>query len=212
MIVIDNSLTQTKETQSMISPEVALNLLKEGNERFINGDTINRDLSEQIQDTANGQYPYAVILSCIDSRVPAEMIFDQGIGDIFNVRIAGNFVNTDILGSLEFACKVAGSKLIVVLGHTSCGAVKGACDNVELGNLTEMLNQLMPAVNSVKDVNLNRTSSNAEFVQKVADANVRLTMENILAESPLLSEMIENKEIALVGAMYDVSSGRVNFY
>lgn len=212
MIVIDNSLTQTKETQSMISPEVALNLLKEGNERFINGDTINRDLSEQIQDTANGQYPYAAILSCIDSRVPAEMIFDQGIGDIFNVRIAGNFVNTDILGSLEFACKVAGSKLIVVLGHTSCGAVKGACDNVELGNLTEMLNQLMPAVNSVKDVNLNRTSSNAEFVQKVADANVRLTMENILAESPLLSEMIENKEIALVGAMYDVSSGRVNFY
>lgn len=211
MIEIDNSITQTKETQSIITPEMALNILKEGNQRFIAGETINRDLSGQIQDTSTGQYPFAAILSCIDSRVPAEMIFDQGIGDMFNVRIAGNFVNTDILGSLEFACKVAGSKLIVVMGHSSCGAVKGACDNVELGNLTEMLSQLMPAVNNVTEVTENRNSSNSDFVQRVADKNVELTIQNIKTDSPLLNEMVENNEIAIVGAMYDVASGKVKF-
>lgn len=212
MTEIDNSLTQTEETQSLITPEIALNILKVGNNRFIASETINRDISGQIKDTASGQYPFATILSCIDSRVPAEMIFDQGIGDIFNVRIAGNFVNKDILGCLEFACKVAGSKLILVLGHSSCGAVKGACDNVELGNLTEMLNQLMPAVNSIHDISENRNSSNQEFVQRVADKNVQLTMENISSQSPLLNKMIENEEIAVVGAMYDVASGVVTFY
>ena len=202
--------TQTKETQDNITPEIALNLLKEGNGRFLNSMKADRNLLEQVSDTSEGQFPFAVVLSCIDSRVPAETIFDQGIGDIFSVRIAGNFINEDILGSIEFACKVAGSKLIVVLGHTSCGAVKGACDKVELGNLSAMLKRIQPAVDSVPEEG-DRSSKNKEFVQKVADANVKMTIENLKDQSPVLWEMIKAKEVDIVGGMYSVETGKVEF-
>ena len=161
--------------------------------------------------TATGQYPYAVVLGCIDSRVPPEIVFDQGIGDIFAPRIAGNFVNTDILGSMEFATAVAGSKLIVVLGHTSCGAVKGACDDVKLGNLTPMLENIMPAVHAVDEVIGERNSKNAKFVNDVAHMNVKLTIENILEQSPVMKELVDNGKLMVVGAMHDVETGKVTF-
>jgi carbonic anhydrase len=167
-----------------------------------------------VNDTSDGQFPFATILSCIDSRVSAELVFDQGLGDIFSIRIAGNFVNEDILGSMEFACKLAGTKLIVVLGHTSCGAVKGACDHARLGNLTALINKIEPAVDAVKepsDENL-RNSKNLEFVDKVAEKNVHLTIGNIRQKSPVLTEMETKGEIKVVGAMYDVSNGEVVFY
>ncbi len=185
--------------------------LKEGNQRFLAGKQKDYNYAEQVKATAGGQKPFAAVLGCIDSRVPAEVVFDQGIGDIFNVRIAGNFVNDDILGSLEFACKVAGSKVIVVLGHTSCGAVKGACDKVELGKLTGMLDNLNPAVQSVEAEFDEKSSKNTAFVQAVADANVLLTIKAIKAGSEVLAEMIDNNEIAVVGAMYDVATGKVDF-
>ncbi len=200
-----------KQTQQSISPSEALNLLKEGNKRFVNNQAVDRDLLEQKEATSGGQFPFAAILGCIDSRVPAELIFDLGIGDVFNARIAGNFVNEDILGSLEFACKVAGSKVILVLGHTHCGAVKGACDDVKLGNLTAMLERIKPAVNAVTDVTENRTSANAAFVQKVAVKNVELTIEQIKEKSPVLKEMCDNGEIAIVGGIYDIETGEVVF-
>ncbi|MDX1628957.1 MAG: carbonic anhydrase family protein [Fulvivirga sp.] len=203
--------TQTKESQSQLTPDKALQLLKEGNERFVKNSKKDRDLLQQVNETSTGQYPFAVVLSCIDSRVPAEIIFDQGIGDIFSARVAGNFVNQDILGSMEFACKVAGSKLVVVLGHTSCGAVKGACDDVKLGNLTDMLANLKPAVDGV-EVDGERNSKNAQFVQKVADKNVELTIEQIKKDSPVLKEMLDEGDIDIVGGMYDVTSGKVSFY
>jgi carbonic anhydrase len=168
---------------------------------------------EQVNDTSDGQFPFATILSCIDSRVSAELVFDQGLGDIFSIRIAGNFINRDILGSMEFACKLAGTKLIVVLGHTSCGAVKGACDDAKLGNLTYMLSKIKPAVNAVsepKDVSL-RNSKNAEFVDSVSAKNVELAIDRIHAESPILSEMEENGEIMIIGAMYNINTGEVTF-
>ncbi|MGK7389802.1 MAG: carbonic anhydrase family protein [Candidatus Cyclobacteriaceae bacterium M2_1C_046] len=201
----------TKEAQTAITPQNAVEKLKEGNARFVGKKTIQRDLNGQVSQTSSGQFPFAAVVGCIDSRVPAEIVFDQGIGDIFNVRIAGNFVNRDILGSLEFACKAAGSKAIVVLGHTQCGAVKGACDDVKLGNLTGMLENLKPAVESVTDES-ERNSKNPDFVQKVADNNVKLTIENIKKNSPVLKEMLDNNEITIVGGMYDVSSGKVNFF
>ncbi len=202
--------TQTKESQASLSPADALNMLKEGNQRFLNKKMINRNLNAQVEATGGGQYPFACVLGCIDSRVPSELVFDQGIGDIFNVRIAGNFVNTDILGSMEFACKVAGSKVILVLGHTACGAVKGACDNVELGNLTEMLRNFDDALNaSVYEGD--RSSANTDFVNMVTDNNVKLTIAKIRKDSPLLAEMEANHEIIIVGAIYDVSTGAVNF-
>ena len=173
----------TKETQSTMTPEKAIQFLKEGNERFQNNLKANRNLLQQVNETSDGQFPFAVILSCIDSRVSAELVFDQGLGDIFSVRIAGNFINDDILGSMEFGCKVAGSKLIVVLGHTSCGAVKGACDKVELGKLTGMLNKIQPAVNSVKGDYADKSSANADFVQEVAVNNVKLTFDAITVGS-----------------------------
>ena len=203
----------TLETQTNISPNQALTLLKEGNARFLKNKQIHRDLLEQVEDTSTGQYPFATILSCIDSRVSSELIFDQGIGDIFSIRIAGNFVNEDILGSMEFACKLAGTKLVLVLGHTACGAVKGACDNAELGNLTGLVNKIKPAVNAVEtptDTNL-RNSSNSEFVNSVAEKNVQLTIENIRTASPVLKEMEANKEIIIIGGMYDISTGLVTF-
>lgn len=204
----------TKETQSQITPDIALQLLKEGNQRFINANQINRDLNEQINDTSAGQYPFATILHCIDSRVSAELIFDQGIGDIFSVRIAGNFINQDILGSMEFASKLAGTKLVLVLGHTACGAVKGACDNAELGNLTAMLSKLKPAVNAVttpEDPD-QRNSKNIDFVNNVAKKNVELSIQRIVDESPILADMQSNGEIRIVGGMYDIASGAVTFY
>ena len=209
-VEINNMITQTVESQKSINPSMAIDLLKEGNQRFLQNQLYSRNLNQQVSQTGNGQYPFAAVLGCIDSRVPAEIVFDQGIGDIFNVRIAGNFSNTDILGSLEFACKVAGSKAIVVLGHTHCGAVKGACDQVELGNLTEMLSKLKPAVDSVQDEQ-ERSSKNAALVQKVAESNVDLTVAAIKEHSPVLSDMVANGEIEIVGAMYDVETGKVDF-
>ena len=182
--------------------------------RFQNNLKANRNLLEQVNDTSDGQFPFATILSCIDSRVSAELVFDQGLGDIFSIRIAGNFVNEDILGSMEFACKLAGTKLIVVLGHTSCGAVKGACDDAKLGNLTGMLAKIKPAVSAVqepKDHTL-RNSKNLEFVDDVAEMNVHLTIENIRKQSEVLREMEENNEILIIGAMYDISNGAVTFF
>lgn len=209
--MIDNSITQTKDSQSSITPQMALDLLKDGNKRFVSGNVLKRDHAKQVKDTSTGQFPFGVVLECIDSRVPAEIVFDQGIGDVFTVRIAGNFANEDILGSLEFACKVAGSKAIVVLGHTSCGAVKGACDHVELGNLTGMLGKIQPAIDAIADDGSERSSKNADFVQKVADKNVELTVADILAKSDVLREMNDAGEIKIVGAMYDISTGEVRF-
>jgi carbonic anhydrase len=204
----------TRETQATMTPEKSLQFLKEGNQRFQNNLKANRNLLEQVNDTSDGQFPFATILSCIDSRVSAELVFDQGLGDIFSVRIAGNFVNSDILGSMEFACKLAGTKLIVVLGHTACGAVKGACDDARLGNLTGMLAKIKPAVKAVtepSDTSL-RNSSNSEFVDNVAAKNVLLTIDRILEESDVLAEMQNKGEIKIVGAMYDINTGAVNFF
>lgn len=201
----------TKDVQASLTPAKSLEMLIEGNERFLRGDMIERDLLSLVAETSKGQYPHAVVLGCIDSRVPPELIFDQGIGDIFTPRIAGNFVNADILGSMEFATKVAGSKLIVVLGHSSCGAVKGACDHVELGNLTHTLKNLMPAVDAVDDVIGTRDSNNKDYVEKVAHMNVTLTVENIMKRSPVMKELVEQGELMIVGAMHDVETGRVTF-
>lgn len=207
-----NEFAQTAATQAEISPAVAIQLLQEGNSRFTNNEAIQRDLHKQVKETATGQYPFATVISCIDSRIPTEIIFDQGIGDIFNARIAGNFVNADILGSLEFACKLANSKVVVVMGHTSCGAVKGACDHAQLGNLTQMLDKIMPAVNAVTTApDVARNSSNIDFVNEVAMKNVEFTVNNIKRLSPVLNEMLENGEIDIVGAMYDVKTGVVTF-
>ncbi|MEE9362748.1 MAG: carbonic anhydrase family protein [Cellulophaga sp.] len=204
----------TKETQATMTPEKSLQSLKEGNVRFTNNLTVNRNLLEQVNDTSEGQFPFATILSCIDSRVSAELVFDQGVGDIFSVRIAGNFVNEDILGSMEFACKLAGTKLIVVLGHTSCGAVKGACDDAKMGNLTALLEKIKPAVEAVTlpEDATSRNSSNIDFVNDVSAKNVKLTIEKILKESNVLAEMQQTGEIIIVGAMYDINTGEVNFY
>ena len=204
----------TKETQATMTPDKSLEYLKEGNVRFQNNLKANRNLLEQVNDTSKGQFPFATILSCIDSRVSSELIFDQGLGDIFSIRIAGNFINEDILGSMEFACKLAGTKLLVVLGHTACGAVKGACDDAKLGNLTGMLAKIKPAVTAVskpEDQSL-RNSSNIEFVNNVSTKNVELSIDNILKESPVLAEMQDNGQIKIVGAMYDINTGAVTFY
>jgi carbonic anhydrase len=204
----------TKETQASISPEQAVDFLKEGNSRFVSNKEVSRDLLDQVKDTSTGQYPFATILSCIDSRVSSELIFDQGIGDIFSARVAGNFVNEDILGSIEFACKLAGTKVVVVLGHTACGAVKGACDDAKLGNLTALISKIKPAVAAVKepsDESL-RNSGNIDFVNEVAEKNVHMTIDNIRIQSPVLKEMEDNGEIKIVGAMYDIKDGSVKFY
>ena len=204
---------QTKASQDAISPAKALELLKEGNQRFTAKQQVERDLNLQVEQTSTGQFPFATVLSCIDSRVPAELVFDQGIGDIFSVRIAGNFVNSDILGSMEFASKLAGTKLILVLGHTACGAVKGACDHAELGNLTGMLDKIAPAVDAVTEpaAAADRTSANIDFVNAVGAKNVTLTIERIREESPVLAEMEQAGEIQIVGGMYDIATGQVSF-
>ena len=210
----NNMKAHTKETQATMTPQKSLDFLKEGNVRFQNNLKANRNLLEQVNDTSEGQFPFATILSCIDSRVSAELVFDQGLGDVFSIRIAGNFVNSDILGSMEFGCKLAGTKLVVVLGHTACGAIKGACDDAKLGNLTGMLDKIKPAVKAViepQDSNL-RNSSNSEFVNNVAAKNVELTIDNIVKNSSVLAEMHNNGEIKIIGAMYDINTGKVLFY
>jgi carbonic anhydrase len=204
--------TLNKEMQDAISPVMAIEILKEGNKRFANNLKANRNLLQQANETSDGQHPFAVILSCIDSRTSAELIFDQGLGDVFSVRIAGNIVNEDILGSMEFGCKVAGSKIIVVLGHSKCGAIKGACDHVEMGNLTALLSKIQPAVYDEKTETENRDSSNSDFVEKVSTINVKRTVNAIMERSPILKEMIENGEIGIVGGTHDISSGLVTFY
>jgi carbonic anhydrase len=204
--------THNQDTQATVTPAVALQFLKDGNQRFVNNLKFNRNLLQQVNETRNGQWPFAVILSCIDSRTSAELIFDQGLGDVFSVRIAGNIANEDILGSMEFACKVAGSKLIMVLGHSKCGAVKGACDNVQMGNLTTLLSKLQPSVNNETATKENRTAANATFVENVAAINVKQTVSLIRQKSTILNDMIEKGEIGICGAMYDVEKGNVEFY
>ncbi|VAW28099.1 Carbonic anhydrase, beta class [hydrothermal vent metagenome] len=201
--------TLTKEIQDSLNPAEARKILVDGNKRFVENKRGNRNLKEQVQATSEGQYPFAVVLGCIDSRVPAELVFDRGIGDIFNARVAGNIVNEDILGSIEYGCKVAGSKLVVVLGHTKCGAVAAACQNVELGNITALLSKIKPAVEAV------RTDDSQEMdeasVEQVAVQNVNISISNIRKESPILAEMEENGEIEIVGAIYSVATGEVTF-
>ena len=204
--------TLTKEMQNAITPAMAMDILKEGNKRFVNNLKINRNLLQQANETSDGQHPFAVILSCIDSRTSAELIFDQGLGDIFSVRIAGNIINEDILGSMEFGCKAAGAKIIVVLGHTKCGAVKGACDDVKMGNLTTLLSKIQPAVQDEKTETANRTSANSSFVEKVAEINVKRTVQAIMERSAILKEMIEAGSLGIVGGTHDITTGEVNFY
>ena len=201
----------SEESQRNMTPEQALSALKSGNERFVNGKMLQRNLMAQVRATASGQYPFAVVLGCVDSRVPPELVFDQGIGDIFSARIAGNFADTDIIGSIEFATKLAGAKLVVVLGHTECGAIKGACDNVQLGNLTQVLSNISPAVYAVKDILDNRTSKNEAFVRKVTYENVRLTVQALTERSAVLKDLVVGNRLKLVGAIHDVATGRVSF-
>lgn len=204
--------TITKEIQSKTNPDEVLNILVEGNKRFVEEKGIKRDFLSQVKATSTGQFPLAVVLSCIDSRVPCEIVFDQGIGDIFSCRVAGNIVNEDVLGSIEYSCKYAGSKLIVVLGHTSCGAVKGACDHLEDGNLTALLSKLKPAVDSEIETSNDRSSKNIKFVNNVSKINVGLAKEQLVKDSPILAELINNGIVKLVGAMYHVETGEVEFY
>jgi carbonic anhydrase len=202
--------SMTKEARRGITPDQALALLEEGNARFVTGKMLERDLMAQVRATASGQYPFAGVLGCIDSRVPPELVFDQGIGDIFSARVAGNFVNTDFIGSFEFATKIAGAKLIVVLGHTECGAIKGACDSAQFGNLTSTLSNIMPAVYAVNGVPGERTSKNSAFVQEVARENVRLNVKALTVRSAVLHDLVETGQIKVVGAMHDVATGRVS--
>lgn len=206
--------TLTKELQEKLTPRDALEILKQGNLRFINNLKANRNLLQQANDTRDGQWPFATILSCIDSRTSSELIFDQGLGDIMSIRIAGNIVNTDILGSMEFACKVTGAKLIVVLGHSNCGAVKGACDHIEMGNLTELLSKLQPAVYEERTVTNpdERNSSNPRFVENVTLLNVNRSVKSIVSRSYILEQMVERGEVGIIGAKHDLESGAVIFY
>ncbi len=204
--------TLTKEMQDALTPTTALQLLVEGNKRFVNNLKVNRNLLQQANETAEWQHPFAVILSCIDSRTSAELVFDQGLGDIFSIRIAGNILNEDILGSMEFGCKIAGAKIIVVLGHTNCGAVKGACDHVEMGNLTALLTKIRPAVDDEGTVNGNRNSKNTEFVNKVTDLNVKRTVKSITERSSILRDMVQKGEITILGGSHEIATGIVTFF
>ena len=199
--------TQTSESQSKLNPLDVLHILNEGNKRFVQNNLISRDLLAQVKTTSAGQFPIAVVISCIDSRVPTELIFDQGIGDVFCIRVAGNVINKDILGSVEFACKVAGVKLIVVMGHTSCGAVKGACNEVELGNLTGLLNKIKPAISIVSD--REEAVDQSHFVDEVALENVQISLNTILRDSPIVNEMVKNNEVKCAKGMYSVETGEV---
>lgn len=205
-------LTMTKDWQDALTPDEIVSMAKAGNRRFLDDQRHDRDYHHDQRATAAGQHPAAVVLSCIDSRAPAEIILDSGIGDMFNARIAGNFVDQDIAGSMEFACQVAGAKVVIVMGHTSCGAIKGAIDNVQLGNLTAVLDRLKPAVAAVTDFPGERTSKNPVFVDAVATANVRLTLADIRRISPVLRSREAEGKLVMVGTMYDVATGQVTFF
>lgn len=204
--------TISKKDQHNITPDQAIDLLHKGNQRFIQNLRFNRNLLQQVNETADGQYPFAAILSCIDSRTTAELIFDQGLGDIFSIRIAGNIVNDDIIGSLEFACKAAGSKLIVVLGHTNCGAIKGACDEADLGHLTQLLDKIKPSIQQEHTFTEDRNGTNLAFVNEVAKINISHSIQKIVAKSSIIKELIAQKTIKIIGGIYDVSSGEVLFF
>jgi len=202
----------TKEAQSKLTTRQAIQLLKDGNKRFLTNLKTHRNLLAQVNETSDGQFPLAVILSCIDSRTSAELIFDQGLGDIFSVRVAGNVINEDILGSMEFSCKLSGAKLIAVIGHTGCGAIRGACDEVQLGNLTALLKKIKPAIEYEKVASPDSTSSNREFQERVATRNVRIMMHQIIEKSPIICQMVKEGKLAIIGGMYNVDNGRVEFY
>jgi carbonic anhydrase len=199
------------ETQASVTPKKALQFLKEGNHRFVNNLKLNRNLLAQVNDTRDGQWPFAVVLSCIDSRTSAELIFDQGLGDIFSIRIAGNILNNDILGSMEYACKVAGSKLILVVGHSKCGAVASACKDVKLGNITELLSKIRPSVLEAQEEMPHLSNTSSDFIEKVAHFNINNTVEQIFEKSPILKELYELGEIGVAGGYYDVESGEMEF-
>lgn len=210
-VEISAGAAMTKERQAKVTPESALKMLEAGNERFLSGKMAKRDLRAMVKVTGHGQFPFASVLSCIDSRSSPEVIFDQGIGDVFSARVAGNFVNKDILGSLEYASKVAGSRLIVVLGHSHCGAIKGVCDNVKMGSLTGLLEKLKPAMNAIPEDGQPRNSKNHEFVEKVAEMNVKMTVKQILDDSAILRGLVSEGKLKIVGGMLDVETGRVEF-
>jgi carbonic anhydrase len=201
----------TQDKQKQLTPDLVLQSLKDGNKRFVDGKLTDRDYSKQIEATSHGQYPEAIVLSCIDARVPVELVFDKGIGDIFVARVAGNIVDGDILGSMEYSCKVAGSKLILVLGHMHCGAVKSAVDDVKLGNITGLLAKIRPSVESFPDYHGEKTSKNYEFVDMVGKKNVSVTMDDIRKNSPILKEMEDKGEIKIAGAFYDIETGKIEF-
>ena len=207
----DSAVTMTKHLQSLITPLLAVEYLKEGNKRFTQGKTLSRDFLKQVKETSTGQFPYATILSCMDSRTPSEIIFDQGLGDIFNIRIAGNIADDDVIGSMEYGSKVVGTKLILVMGHTDCGAVKGAIDDVRLGNLTGLLEKIKPAVDAVK-TNGVRNSGDKVFVEMVTKENVLMTMKYIRENSPVLKELEDKGELKITGALYNTSTGEVEFF
>jgi carbonic anhydrase len=204
--------THTKETQDILTPEHALEILKEGNARFVKNIQTHRNLLQQVNETSTGQFPFAAILSCIDSRTSAELIFDQGLGDVFSIRIAGNILNEDILGSMEFACKMAGSKLIVVLGHTKCGAIEGACNNIEMGNITALLSKIQPAIEMETETLTDRNAENKSFVHNVTVNNVFVTAQKIKEKSSILNELEQSGQIKIVGGLYDLDTGQVTFY
>ena len=204
--------SQTKKTQAELTPELALDILKEGNERFVNNINAHRNLLQQVNETSSGQFPFAAILSCIDSRTSAELIFDQGLGDILSIRIAGNILNEDILGSMELACKIAGSKLIVVLGHTKCGAIEGACNNIVLGHITGLLSKIKPAIEEETETITERNGKNQSFLKNVTEKNVLITVQKIREQSSILNEMEQSKQIKIIGGLHDIDTGQVIFY
>lgn len=204
--------THSKETQSSLTPELAFQILKEGNERFVRNLKANRNLLQQVNETKEGQFPFATILSCMDSRTSAELIFDQGLGDIFSIRIAGNILNEDIVGSMEFGTKVVGTKIILVLGHTKCGAIVGACNGVELGSLTGLLHKVQPAIDEEATIQENRNGSNVEFVNKVTLNHVQLTIKAIPEKSEIIRTLVQEGKLRIVGGVYNVESGVVDFF
>ncbi|MFM6972306.1 MAG: carbonic anhydrase family protein [Alphaproteobacteria bacterium] len=202
-------LTLTKTMRDKLTPNQALEMLKAGNNRFVTNLKLNRNLLQQVNETSDEQYPFAFILSCIDSRTSAELIFDQGLGDIFSCRIAGNILNDDIIGSMEFACKIAGAKIVVVLGHTECGAIKGACNHLKMGHLTGLLDKISVVINETDEAKI---ADKSQYYDSVSKANVKNVLKQIQEKSPIINELIANEKIILVGAMYDISSGVVEFY
>ena len=204
--------TDTNKSQDEITPQQALDFLKEGNLRFLNNLKADRNLLIQVNQTSEGQFPFATILSCIDSRTSAELIFDQGLGDIFSIRIAGNILNEDILGSMEYACGVVKSKIIVVLGHTKCGAVISACNNLEMGHLTTLLRKIKRTIDDEKTILKNRNGTNVNFVNKVCIDNVKQTIKQIREQSSIIRELENKGEILIIGGLYRVENGEVGFF